>query len=170
MLRRRYRTFSPSASHSSLPLTSFVSSFLSSQCDRDLRRRIRKVPGVPLMYIVSRRYQVERLPDGGVSPAFPFVPLRRVVPLRQRARRPMFSSSTAFVATTHTLTFSLFFSFALSPSGRQLGSLVSSRFVSFLRRPFASPSGGSVLLFLCFIILRQSSSNQFLSCSRSHVR
>lgn len=24
------------------------------------------MPGVPLMYIVSRRYQIERLPDGGV--------------------------------------------------------------------------------------------------------
>ncbi|QRV84129.1 rRNA processing protein, Fcf1 family protein [Ceratobasidium sp. AG-Ba] len=34
-------------------------------CDRELRRRIRKVPGVPLMYIVRRRYAIERLPDQG---------------------------------------------------------------------------------------------------------
>jgi hypothetical protein len=47
-------------------LTYFPIVALVCQCDRDLRRRIRKVPGVPLMYIVSRRYQVERLPDGGV--------------------------------------------------------------------------------------------------------
>ena len=40
--------------------------YIVATCDRDLRRRIRKVPGVPLMYIVSRRYQIERLPDGGV--------------------------------------------------------------------------------------------------------
>ncbi|CED84263.1 Predicted nucleic-acid-binding protein, contains PIN domain [Phaffia rhodozyma] len=39
--------------------------YIVATCDRDLRRRIRKVPGVPLMYIVSRRYQIERLPDGG---------------------------------------------------------------------------------------------------------
>jgi U3 small nucleolar RNA-associated protein 24 len=37
------------------------------QCDRDLRRRIRKVPGVPLMYVVKHKYQIERLPDGGAS-------------------------------------------------------------------------------------------------------
>ncbi|KAL7411346.1 Fcf1-domain-containing protein [Mrakia frigida] len=41
--------------------------YVVATCDRDLRRRIRKVPGVPLMYIVSRRYQVERLPDGGAA-------------------------------------------------------------------------------------------------------
>jgi hypothetical protein len=33
------------------------------QCDRDLRRRIRKVPGVPLMYVVKHKYSIERLPE-----------------------------------------------------------------------------------------------------------
>src|SRR5258708_39481621 len=33
--------------------------------DKDLRRRVRKVPGIPLMYIVRRKYAIERLPDGG---------------------------------------------------------------------------------------------------------
>lgn len=41
--------------------------WLTPQCDRDLRRRIRKVPGVPLMYVVKHRYQIERLPDGGAA-------------------------------------------------------------------------------------------------------
>jgi len=39
--------------------------YIVATCDRDLRRRIRKVPGVPLMYIVRRRYAIERLPDLG---------------------------------------------------------------------------------------------------------
>ncbi|WVR07486.1 hypothetical protein IAU60_004528 [Kwoniella sp. DSM 27419] len=41
--------------------------YIVATCDRDLRRRIRKVPGVPLMYVVKKRYQIERLPDGGAS-------------------------------------------------------------------------------------------------------
>ncbi|KAI5121452.1 hypothetical protein M0805_009560 [Coniferiporia weirii] len=39
--------------------------YIVATCDRELRRRIRKVPGVPLMYIVRRRYAIERLPDQG---------------------------------------------------------------------------------------------------------
>lgn len=39
--------------------------FVIATCDRELRRRIRKIPGVPLMYIVRRRYAIERLPDQG---------------------------------------------------------------------------------------------------------
>ncbi|RSH83457.1 rRNA-processing protein fcf1 [Apiotrichum porosum] len=41
--------------------------YVVATCDRDLRRRIRKVPGVPLMYVVKHRYQIERLPDGGAA-------------------------------------------------------------------------------------------------------
>ncbi|GFZ49476.1 FAF1-copurifying factor 1 [Saitozyma sp. JCM 24511] len=37
--------------------------YIVATCDRDLRRRIRKVPGVPLMYVVKHRYQIERLPE-----------------------------------------------------------------------------------------------------------
>lgn len=40
-------------------------SYVVATCDRELRRRIRKIPGVPLMYIVRRRYAIERLPDQG---------------------------------------------------------------------------------------------------------
>ncbi|CCA72757.1 related to FCF1-Essential nucleolar protein that is a component of the SSU (small subunit) processome involved in the pre-rRNA processing steps of 40S ribosomal subunit biogenesis [Serendipita indica DSM 11827] len=39
--------------------------YIVATCDKELRRRVRKVPGVPLMYIVRRRYAIERLPDGG---------------------------------------------------------------------------------------------------------
>ncbi|CAK9782511.1 unnamed protein product [Cutaneotrichosporon oleaginosum] len=41
--------------------------YIVATCDRDLRRRIRKVPGVPLMYVVKHKYQIERLPDGGAA-------------------------------------------------------------------------------------------------------
>lgn len=34
-------------------------------CDRDLKRRIRKIPGVPIMSIGNRKYVVERLPELG---------------------------------------------------------------------------------------------------------
>lgn len=39
--------------------------YIVATCDRELRRRIRKIPGVPLMYIVKRQYAIERLPDQG---------------------------------------------------------------------------------------------------------
>lgn len=39
--------------------------YIVATCDRELRRRIRQIPGIPLMYIASRRYAVERLPDQG---------------------------------------------------------------------------------------------------------
>ena len=31
--------------------------------DKDLRRRIRKIPGVPIMYLHNHKFSVERLPD-----------------------------------------------------------------------------------------------------------
>lgn len=34
--------------------------YIIATCDRDLRRRLRKVPGVPIMYIAQRRYSIER--------------------------------------------------------------------------------------------------------------
>jgi U3 small nucleolar RNA-associated protein 24 len=37
--------------------------YIVATCDRDLRRRIRKIPGVPIMYIVQHRYSIERLPS-----------------------------------------------------------------------------------------------------------
>lgn len=31
--------------------------------DRDLKRRIRKIPGVPIMYVTQHKYSIERMPD-----------------------------------------------------------------------------------------------------------
>eukprot|EP00300_Choanocystis_sp_HF-7_P033023 c4512_g1_i1.p1 GENE.c4512_g1_i1~~c4512_g1_i1.p1 ORF type:complete len:202 (+),score=38.90 c4512_g1_i1:125-730(+) len=31
--------------------------------DRDLRRRLRRIPGVPIMYVSSHKFAVERMPD-----------------------------------------------------------------------------------------------------------
>ena len=38
--------------------------YVVATCDKDLKRRIRKIPGVPLISIKERRYQVERMPEG----------------------------------------------------------------------------------------------------------
>lgn len=38
--------------------------YLVATCDKDLKRRLRKIPGVPIMTIKSRKYEVERLPGG----------------------------------------------------------------------------------------------------------
>ncbi len=42
--------------------------YIVATCDRDLKRRIRKIPGVPIMYITQHRYSIERMPDafGGI--------------------------------------------------------------------------------------------------------
>lgn len=37
--------------------------YLVATNDRDLKRRIRKVPGVPIMSVAKGRYVIERLPD-----------------------------------------------------------------------------------------------------------
>ncbi|KAL7671431.1 hypothetical protein ACOME3_006329 [Neoechinorhynchus agilis] len=42
--------------------------FIACTCDRDLRRRIRKIPGVPLMYIKQKKFTVERMPDAFGAP------------------------------------------------------------------------------------------------------
>lgn len=39
--------------------------YIVATCDRTLRRRLRKIPGVPLMGIAKRRFAIERLPDQG---------------------------------------------------------------------------------------------------------
>ncbi|KAJ3111736.1 rRNA-processing protein fcf1 [Phlyctochytrium bullatum] len=38
--------------------------YIVATCDRDLKRRIRKIPGVPIMTITSskRQYTIERMP------------------------------------------------------------------------------------------------------------
>lgn len=43
--------------------------YMVATCDRDLKRRIRKIPGVPIMYIAQRKYTVERLPEAYGAPS-----------------------------------------------------------------------------------------------------
>jgi U3 small nucleolar RNA-associated protein 24 len=38
--------------------------YIVATCDKELKRRIRKIPGVPLISIRDHRYQVERMPEG----------------------------------------------------------------------------------------------------------
>jgi len=42
--------------------------YIVATCDRDLKRRIRKIPGVPIMYISQHRYTIERMPDAYGAP------------------------------------------------------------------------------------------------------
>ncbi|CAG8500480.1 19479_t:CDS:2 [Dentiscutata erythropus] len=37
--------------------------YIIATCDKDLKRRIRKIPGIPIMYISKRKYTIERLPE-----------------------------------------------------------------------------------------------------------
>jgi U3 small nucleolar RNA-associated protein 24 len=37
--------------------------FIVATNDRDLKRRVRKVPGVPMMSVARGKYNIERLPD-----------------------------------------------------------------------------------------------------------
>ncbi|KAL6047266.1 rRNA-processing protein fcf1 [Balamuthia mandrillaris] len=43
--------------------------YIVATCDKDLKRRIRKVPGVPIMYITQHRYSIERMPEAYGAPA-----------------------------------------------------------------------------------------------------
>ncbi|KAI9516048.1 rRNA-processing protein fcf1 [Dissostichus eleginoides] len=37
--------------------------YILATVDRDLKRRVRKIPGVPIMYISNHRFNIERMPD-----------------------------------------------------------------------------------------------------------
>lgn len=42
--------------------------YIVATCDKDLKRRIRKIPGVPIMFISQHRYTVEQMPDAYGAP------------------------------------------------------------------------------------------------------
>lgn len=42
--------------------------YIVATCDKDLKRRLRKIPGVPIMYMSNHRYTIERLPDAFMAP------------------------------------------------------------------------------------------------------
>ncbi|KAH8928143.1 Fcf1-domain-containing protein [Atractiella rhizophila] len=41
--------------------------YIVASNDRILRRRVRKVPGIPIMYVSKKKYAIERLPDQAVG-------------------------------------------------------------------------------------------------------
>lgn len=43
--------------------------YIVATCDGELKRKIRKIPGVPIMYINSRKYSIERMPEAFGAPA-----------------------------------------------------------------------------------------------------
>lgn len=42
--------------------------YIVATCDKELKRRIRKIPGVPIMYLQQHRYSIERMPDAFGAP------------------------------------------------------------------------------------------------------
>lgn len=44
--------------------------YIVATVDKELKRRIRKIPGVPIMYISRHRYNIERMPDDYGAPRF----------------------------------------------------------------------------------------------------
>lgn len=46
--------------------------WIVATCDKDLKRRLRKIPGVPIMYVKTGRYSIERMPEayGGIFVTF----------------------------------------------------------------------------------------------------
>ena len=42
--------------------------YIVATCDKDLKRRLRKIPGVPIMYITNHKYSIERLPEALGAP------------------------------------------------------------------------------------------------------
>ncbi|KAI9516047.1 hypothetical protein NQZ68_020575 [Dissostichus eleginoides] len=44
--------------------------YILATVDRDLKRRVRKIPGVPIMYISNHRFNIERMPDDYGAPRF----------------------------------------------------------------------------------------------------
>jgi len=42
--------------------------FIVATNDKDLKRRLRKIPGVPIMYVHARKFTIERLPEAFMAP------------------------------------------------------------------------------------------------------
>ena len=41
--------------------------YIVATCDKDLKRRIRRIPGVPILSIKNHKFEIERLPDAPVK-------------------------------------------------------------------------------------------------------
>uniref|UniRef100_A0A8C6RZW7 rRNA-processing protein FCF1-like protein n=1 Tax=Nannospalax galili TaxID=1026970 RepID=A0A8C6RZW7_NANGA len=44
--------------------------YIVATVDHDIKRRIQKIPGVPIMYISNHRYNIKRMPDDYGGPRF----------------------------------------------------------------------------------------------------
>ena len=42
--------------------------YVVATCDKDLKARLRKIPGVPIMYISSHKFTIERMPEAFGAP------------------------------------------------------------------------------------------------------
>eukprot|EP01089_Gocevia_fonbrunei_P009772 TRINITY_DN22179_c0_g1_i1.p1 TRINITY_DN22179_c0_g1~~TRINITY_DN22179_c0_g1_i1.p1 ORF type:complete len:203 (-),score=34.49 TRINITY_DN22179_c0_g1_i1:32-640(-) len=42
--------------------------YIVATCDKDLKRRLRKIPGVPIMYVKQHRFTIERMPEAYGAP------------------------------------------------------------------------------------------------------
>lgn len=42
--------------------------YIVATCDKDLKRRLRKIPGVPIMYITQHKFSIERMPEAFGAP------------------------------------------------------------------------------------------------------
>mmetsp|Transcript_22761 Transcript_22761/g.33032 ORF Transcript_22761/g.33032 Transcript_22761/m.33032 type:complete len:196 (-) Transcript_22761:9-596(-) len=42
--------------------------YIVATCDKELKKKIRKVPGVPIMYVANRKYSIERMPEAFGAP------------------------------------------------------------------------------------------------------
>lgn len=42
--------------------------YIIATCDKDLKRRLRKIPGVPIMYITQHKFSIERMPEAFGAP------------------------------------------------------------------------------------------------------
>ncbi len=46
--------------------------YIVGTCDKDLKRRVRKLPGVPIMFITSHKYTIERMAEAYGAPKWCF--------------------------------------------------------------------------------------------------
>ena len=37
--------------------------YIVATSDKELKRRIRKIPGVPIMFVTQHKFEIERMPD-----------------------------------------------------------------------------------------------------------
>ena len=71
--------------------------YIVATCDKDLKRRIRKIPGVPIMYVKNHQYSVERLPDVNSSQYNMIFSFLLLVCIISRFEFPFFLYSPSFV-------------------------------------------------------------------------